>query len=160
MQTGPYPSSPLLQDLPVQPCWFLPLSGTQHPLLNCVLIKQALNKYTPGERGLCNTAPSQVIIKPRSWQLSKSGSKERVGRATRSQLHTQEKTGTSGAALWPCEPLLGFGVGGEAMLFVFSKPNQTQKALGSQSRKLSWCGERTSGTPFLPTVKQSSDHGS
>lgn len=56
------------------------LRRSEHPLLNCVLIKQALNKYIPRERGLCNIAPSQVVIKHRSQQLSKSGNKEGVGR--------------------------------------------------------------------------------
>lgn len=74
------PSHPFLYKLLTYPFLFLFLSGTEHPLFNCLLIKQALNKYIPRKRGLCNIAPSQVIIKHRSQQLSKSGNKEGVGR--------------------------------------------------------------------------------
>lgn len=59
----------------IYPFLFLPLSGTKHPLLNCLLIKQVLNKYMPRERGLGNRAPSQVIITQRSQQLGRSGNK-------------------------------------------------------------------------------------
>ena len=73
-------SHPLCHKPLIYPFVFLPLSGTKHPLLNCLLIKQVLNKYIPRERGLGNRAPSQVIITHRSKQLSKSGNKEGVGR--------------------------------------------------------------------------------
>lgn len=73
-------SHPLCHEPLTYPFLFLPLSGTKHPLLNCLLIKQVLNKYIPRERGLGNKAPSQVIITQRSQQLSKSGNKEGVGR--------------------------------------------------------------------------------
>lgn len=73
-------SHPLLHELLTSPFLSFSLSRSEHPLLNCVLIRQALNKYIPRERRLRNMTPSQVIIKHRSQQLSKSGNKEGVGR--------------------------------------------------------------------------------
>lgn len=106
---------------------------------------------------MCNTAPSQVIIKHRSWQLSKSGSKEGVGRATYYQLHTQEKTGTHGnlgcSTVWPCKPLLGLRL----RCLCFQKQNKT-KTTGVSVYETELMQREDFRDAMSPTGKQSSDH--
>lgn len=103
-------------------------------------------------------APSQVIIKHRSRQLSKSGNEEGVGRAAHSQLRAQEKTGAHGSLSGSAVAFRVTSRVQKRLLFCVFKNKTKQKNTGVSVYETELIRRGDFRDTMLSTVKQSSDH--